>query len=50
LSQKLCGLMGGGITVTSEVGRGSTFTIRVLAWMNDERASDNIVPKFATTV
>src|ERR1700682_5687234 len=27
LSQKLCGLMGGGITVTTEIGRGSTFTI-----------------------
>jgi signal transduction histidine kinase len=40
LSQKLCGLMGGGITVTSDVGRGSTFTIRVLAWMNEERSSD----------
>jgi signal transduction histidine kinase len=40
LSQKLCGLMGGGITVTSDLGRGSTFTIRVLAWMNEERSSD----------
>ena len=36
LSQRLCGLMGGGITATSEIGRGSCFTIRVLAWMNDE--------------
>ena len=55
LSQKLCGLMGGGITVTSEIGRGSTFTIRVLAWMNDERRSDEsgaslTAPKFATAV
>jgi signal transduction histidine kinase len=55
LSQKLCGLMGGGITVTSEIGRGSTFTIRVLAWMNDERRSDEsgaslTDPKFATAV
>ena len=55
LSQKLCGLMGGGITVTSDIGRGSTFTIRVLAWMNDERCSDEggaplIPPKFATAV
>jgi signal transduction histidine kinase len=40
LSQKLCGLMGGGITATSEVGRGSCFTIRVLAWMNEETHSD----------
>src|SRR3982074_1646875 len=55
LSQKLCGLMGGGITVTTEIGRGSTFTIRVLAWMNDERRSDESgaslpAPKFATAV
>lgn len=55
LSQKLCGLMGGGITVTSEVGRGSIFTIRVLAWMSEERRSDEIgatltAPKFATAV
>jgi signal transduction histidine kinase len=40
LSQKLCGLMGGGITVTSDLGRGSTFTIRVLAWMNEEKSPD----------
>jgi signal transduction histidine kinase len=33
LSQKLCGLMGGGISANSEVGQGSSFTIRVLAWM-----------------
>jgi signal transduction histidine kinase len=55
LSQKLCGLMGGGITVTSDIGRGSTFTIRVLAWMNDEKCSDEgdapfVPPKFATAV
>lgn len=30
-SQKLCGLLGGRISVTSESGKGSTFTIRVLA-------------------
>jgi signal transduction histidine kinase len=40
LSQRLCGLMGGGITAASEVGRGSCFTIRVLAWMNEETHSD----------
>jgi signal transduction histidine kinase len=31
LSQRLCALMGGGISVQSEVGRGSCFTIRVPA-------------------
>jgi signal transduction histidine kinase len=37
LSQKLCALMGGGISVKSEVGQGSSFTIRVLAWMNEQQ-------------
>ena len=36
LSQKLCALMGGGISATSEVGTGSCFTIRVLAWMTEQ--------------
>jgi signal transduction histidine kinase len=40
LSQKLCALMGGGISATSELGRGSCFTIRVLAWMNERLAAD----------
>jgi signal transduction histidine kinase len=34
LSQKLCALMGGGIAATSELGRGSCFTIRVVASMS----------------
>jgi signal transduction histidine kinase len=48
LSQKLCALMGGGISATSEPGRGSCFTIRVLAWMSrpDESATD-VVPQFS---
>ena len=55
LSQKLCGLMGGGIIATSEIGRGSCFTIRVLAWMIEETLSDQrsvslTAPKFATAV
>jgi signal transduction histidine kinase len=55
LSQRLCGLMGGGITATSEIGRGSCFTIRVLAWMieetlSDERSVSLAAPKFATAV
>jgi signal transduction histidine kinase len=31
VSQKLCALMGGAITVSSELGRGSCFTVRVPA-------------------
>lgn len=55
LSRKLCGLMGGGITATSEIDRGSTFTIRVLAWMNEETRSDEsslspTVSQFATAI
>ena len=48
LSQKLCALMGGGISATSEPGHGSCFMIRVLAWMStpDESAAD-MVPQFA---
>ena len=41
LSQKLCALMGGGISVKSEVGQGSCFTIRVLAWMSEQRESED---------
>ena len=49
LSQKLCALMGGGISATSETGQGSCFTIRVLAWMSDQQPADepSIVPAFA---
>jgi signal transduction histidine kinase len=55
LSQKLCGLMGGGITATIEPGRGSCFTIRVLAWMNEEIHPDESIhpqdaPAFATAI
>jgi len=42
LSQKLCALMGGGISVKSEVGQGSIFTIRVLAWMNEQRDMEGV--------
>src|ERR1700719_2681544 len=41
LSQKLCALMGGGISVTSELGQGSCFTIRVLAWMSDQKYEES---------
>ena len=55
LSQRICGLMGGGITATSEIGRGSCFTIRVLAWMNEESLTEErsiplAAPEFATAV
>jgi signal transduction histidine kinase len=40
LSQKLCALMGGGISVTSELGHGSCFTIRVLAWMSEQQSAN----------
>ncbi len=37
LSQKFCALLGGSITVRSEVGRGSTFMIRIPAhWEGDD--------------
>jgi signal transduction histidine kinase len=36
LSQKLCAMMGGGISVESEVGRGSRFTVRVPAVLAKE--------------
>ncbi|MEH2546034.1 signal transduction histidine kinase [Bradyrhizobium sp. AZCC 2262] len=49
LSQKLCALMGGGISATSEPGRGSCFTIRVLAWMTEQQPAEepSIMPAFA---
>jgi signal transduction histidine kinase len=40
LSQKLCALMGGGISASSELGQGSCFTIRVLAWMSKQQSID----------
>jgi signal transduction histidine kinase len=42
LSQKLCALMGGGISVNSELGQGSCFTIRVLAWMKEQPGADDL--------
>jgi signal transduction histidine kinase len=38
LSQSLCRMMGGAITVESTYGRGSRFTIRVPAYIEDEEA------------
>ena len=42
LSQKLCALMGGGISVQSELGEGSCFTIRVLAWMKEHPVAEDL--------
>ena len=49
LSQKLCALMGGGISANSELGQGSCFTIRVLAWMAAKTASDEVLSDPAST-
>ena len=42
LSQKLCALMGGGISANSELGQGSCFAIRVLAWMAPQQPGDEL--------
>jgi signal transduction histidine kinase len=39
LSQKLCGLLGGGISVTSTVGHGSRFVIRIPAEMSPDQGA-----------
>lgn len=39
VSQRLCALMGGGITVTSEVGHGSSFIVRVPAEISEAAAA-----------
>jgi len=36
----LCALMGGGISATSELGHGSCFSVRVLAWMSEQQSAD----------
>ena len=41
LSQRLCGLMGGAISATSDIGHGSCFTVRVLATMTVQPQSDD---------
>jgi signal transduction histidine kinase len=43
LSQKLCALMGGGISVESDLGRGSRFTIRIPAVLSHEDADSELV-------
>jgi signal transduction histidine kinase len=50
LSQKLCALMGGSISATSEPGHGSCFTIRVLAWMEAQDENSDLTPQFANAL
>ena len=45
LSRELAILMGGGITVTSEVGKGSVFTFRVDIKEGDSAALETVTPK-----
>jgi Histidine kinase-, DNA gyrase B-, and HSP90-like ATPase/D-isomer specific 2-hydroxyacid dehydrogenase, catalytic domain/D-isomer specific 2-hydroxyacid dehydrogenase, NAD binding domain len=50
LSQKLCALLGGSISATSELGHGSCFTIRILAWMEAHDESSDMTPQFANAL
>jgi signal transduction histidine kinase len=50
LSQKLCALLGGSISATSEPGHGSCFTIRILAWMEAHDESSDLTPQFANAL
>jgi signal transduction histidine kinase len=50
LSQKLCALMGGSISATSEPGHGSCFPIRVLAWMEARDENSDLTPQFSNAL
>ena len=44
ISQRFCQMMGGGITVESQVGQGSTFTIRLPVRVKKARTSSGTIP------
>jgi signal transduction histidine kinase len=45
ISQRLCGLMGGGITVESELGLGTTFTVRLPAHIESDTGQPRSEPE-----
>src|SRR5205085_3686730 len=47
LSQTLCRIMGGNIEVQSEFGRGSRFTIRIPAYLEQHRVDKHAAPASA---
>jgi signal transduction histidine kinase/CheY-like chemotaxis protein len=47
ISQRFCELMGGAITVSSELGKGSTFTIRLPQHQDRHAASEPLIPPIA---
>ncbi len=50
LSQKLCGMMGGGISLESEIGKGSSFTVRLPATLTLQEASSAVAAELLEEV